>query len=38
MKVVMSGLDPGIHVFGSIEARKAWMAGAKPGHDEKRNR
>jgi hypothetical protein len=31
----MPGLVPGIHVFGSHYARKTWMAGTKPGHDEK---
>ncbi|MDB5568810.1 MAG: hypothetical protein JWP84_5376 [Tardiphaga sp.] len=30
-KVVMPGLGPGIHVFGA----KTWMAGTKPGHDER---
>jgi hypothetical protein len=34
----MLGLVPGIHVLPSIEqeTRKTWMAGTKPGHDEKR--
>jgi hypothetical protein len=31
----MPGLDPGIHVLGPSK-RKTWMAGTKPGHDEKR--
>jgi hypothetical protein len=30
----MPGLDPGIHAFVSIQARKTWMAGTKPGHDD----
>jgi hypothetical protein len=29
----MPGLVPGIHVFAG-QARKTWMAGTKPGHDE----
>jgi hypothetical protein len=29
---VMPGLVPGIHV---LAPRKTWMAGTKPGHDEK---
>src|SRR5665647_543998 len=32
--LVMPGLVPGIHVF-SVTSSKAWMAGTKPGHDEK---
>jgi hypothetical protein len=35
-KVVMPGLVPGIHVLASLEQEKTWMAGTKPGHDEKR--
>jgi hypothetical protein len=31
--IVMPGLVPGIHV--SAAARRTWMAGTKPGHDEK---
>jgi len=27
---------PGIHVFAALKRRKTWMAGTKPGHDEKR--
>jgi hypothetical protein len=30
----MPGLVPGIHVFAAPKARKTWMAGTKPGHDE----
>jgi hypothetical protein len=30
----MPGLVPGIHVLAAA-ARKTWMAGTKPGHDEK---
>jgi hypothetical protein len=30
----MPGLVPGIHPLTVIEARKTWMAGSKPGHDE----
>jgi hypothetical protein len=26
----MPGLDPGIHVFLSLDATKAWMAGSSP--------
>jgi len=26
----MPGLDPGIHVFGTVAAREAWMAGSSP--------
>jgi hypothetical protein len=29
MKLVMPGLEPGIHVFGATE-RKTWMAGTSP--------
>jgi hypothetical protein len=31
----MPGLVPGIHVL-NYNGRKTWMAGTKPGHDEKR--
>jgi hypothetical protein len=34
-KVVMPGLVPGIHVLASVRQKKTWMAGTKPGHDEK---
>jgi hypothetical protein len=33
----MPGLVPGIHVFAAPQAGKTWMAGTKPGHDEKEN-
>jgi hypothetical protein len=29
MKLVMPGLEPGIHVFGAA-GRKTWMAGTSP--------
>jgi hypothetical protein len=32
----MPGLVPGIHVFMPTN-KKTWMAGTKPGHDEKAN-
>jgi hypothetical protein len=31
----MPGLVPGIHVFAEFKQEKTWMAGTKPGHDEK---
>jgi hypothetical protein len=31
----MPGLDPGIHVFAAPAKSKTWMAGTKPGHNEK---
>jgi hypothetical protein len=31
----MPGLVPGIHVFLARGEAKTWMAGTKPGHDEK---
>jgi hypothetical protein len=31
----MPGLVPGIHVLCRSKNRKTWMAGTKPGHDEK---
>jgi hypothetical protein len=34
-KLVMPGLRPGHPRLGFTQARKAWMAGTKPGHDEK---
>jgi hypothetical protein len=30
----MPGLGPGHPRLGGISARKTWMAGTKPGHDE----
>jgi hypothetical protein len=32
--LVMPGLVPGIHAIATQAARKAWMAGSKPGHDD----
>jgi hypothetical protein len=37
-KVVMPGLVPGIHVLALLEREKTWMAGTKPGHDERTSR
>jgi hypothetical protein len=33
----MPGLVPGIQGFNCIKKEKTWMAGTKPGHDEKAN-
>jgi hypothetical protein len=27
----MAGLDPAIHVLGTVELQKAWIPGTKPG-------
>jgi hypothetical protein len=32
--IVMPALVAGIHVFDEKSARKTWMAGTSPGHDE----
>jgi hypothetical protein len=31
----MPGRVPGIHVLAARKQEKTWMAGTKPGHDEK---
>ncbi len=31
----MPGLVPGVHVLATRQEKKTWMAGTKPGHDEK---
>jgi hypothetical protein len=33
----MPGLVPGIHVLAALKQEKTWMAGTKPGRDEKAN-